>query len=184
MRAFPVPLRSAVILLLLAAAAHAAPADRCKELVDSKDYDGAIKECSAMLGVPAYPADEAYNNRGIAYAGKGQYDKAVADYTSAIAMNPKNEIAFNNRGNAYWHLGNHDASLADYKKAIEINPGDPNAYYNLACRYALRKDMPEACWWLERAVMKGFSNWEHIKKDSDLDSIRGAGCYTRIMQGK
>jgi hypothetical protein len=32
--------------------------------------------------------------------------------------------------------------------------------------------------------MKGFSNWEHIKKDSDLDSIRGAACYTNIMKGK
>ena len=174
----------ALVLALAAATAFAAPEDRCKQLVDAREYDKAIAECSAMLGVPGYPADEAYNNRGIAYAGKGQYDKAVADYTSAIQMNPRNSIAFNNRGNAYWHQGDQAASLADHKKAIELNPQDPNAYYNLACRYALRKDAGEACWWLERAVMKGFSNWEHIKKDGDLDSIRGAACYTNIMKGK
>jgi tetratricopeptide (TPR) repeat protein len=175
---------AALALALASTTAPAAREDRCKQLVDARDYDKAIQECSAMLASPEYPADEAYNNRGIAYAGKGQYDKAVADYTRAIETNPKNSIAYNNRGNAYWHLGDQSASLADHKKAIELDPRDPNAYYNLACRYALRKDTGEACWWLERAVMKGFSNWEHIKKDSDLDNIRGAACYTNILKGK
>lgn len=171
------------VLLALGGTAPAAE-DLCKSYVDAKDFDRAIVECSSMLALPDYPAVEAYNNRGIAYAGKGQYEKAVEDYSRAIELDARFDKAYNNRGNAFWHLGKHDASLRDYRKAIELNPRDPNAYYNLACRYALRKDTPEACWWLERAVMKGFSNWEHIKRDSDLDSIRGASCYTNIMKGK
>ena len=174
----------ALLAALVVSTAAGAAEDRCKQLVDDKEYDRAIGECSAMLALPDYPAAEAYNNRGIAYAGKGQYDKAVEDYSRAIDLDARFDKAYNNRGNAYWHLGNHAASLADYQKAIEINPRDPNAYYNLACRYALRKNTTEACAWLQKAVLKGFTNWEHMKKDSDLDSIRGASCYTSIMKGK
>jgi tetratricopeptide (TPR) repeat protein len=34
---------------------------------------------------------EAYYNRGIAWADKGDYDRGIADYTRAIELNPKAE---------------------------------------------------------------------------------------------
>jgi len=175
-------------MAILVVAAFAVPVsarvDLCRQYVDSKDYDRAIDECSRMLTSPAYPADEAYNNRGIAYAGKKQYDLAVADYSRAIGLNPAFDKAFINRGNAYWHLGQYEKSFEAYKAAIKLNPDDPNAYYNMACRHALRNNEKEACTWLEKAVAKGFAQWELIKKDSDLDGIRGAACYKQILNGK
>ena len=44
---------------------------------------------------------EAYYNRGIAYGDKGEYDKAIEDYSKAIELNPEYAEAYNNRGNAY-----------------------------------------------------------------------------------
>ena len=44
---------------------------------------------------------EAYNNRGVAYSNKGDYDRAIADYTKAIELNPDYVEAYSNRGGAY-----------------------------------------------------------------------------------
>ena len=164
----------------ITAAAYAGD-DLCKQYVDQKEFDKAIDECSMMLTISAYPADEAYNNRGIAYAGKKQYEQAVADYTRAIGLNQKFDKAYNNRGNAYWHLGQFEKSFADYHSAIAVNPNDASAYYNVACRYSLRQNAQESCAWLQKAVDKGFDNWDYIKKDSDFDNIRGSSCFREIM---
>ncbi len=44
---------------------------------------------------------ETYYNRGNAYGKKGQYDKAISDYTKAIEINPSYAKAYYNRGVAY-----------------------------------------------------------------------------------
>ena len=50
----------------------------------------------------------AYYNRGIAWAEKGQYDKAIADYTKAIRRKPDLALAYYNRGNAWLNKGQYD----------------------------------------------------------------------------
>jgi len=174
----------AILAVMASATPGSAGSDLCRQYVDSKEYDHAIEECSRMLTTSAYPVVEAYNNRGIAYAGKKQYDSAVTDYSRAIGLNPAFDKAYTNRGNAYWHLGQFEKSFEDYQRAIKLNPDDPNAYYNVACRHALRKNEKEACAWLQKAIQKGFTQWEYIKKDSDLDGVRNAPCYKEILSGK
>ena len=44
---------------------------------------------------------EIYIDRGIAYENKGEYDKAIADYTEAIRLDPKDAKAYCSRGWAY-----------------------------------------------------------------------------------
>ena len=43
----------------------------------------------------------AYNNRGGAWSEKGDHDKAIADFTQAIELNPLYADAYRNRGNAW-----------------------------------------------------------------------------------
>ncbi|MDR1785728.1 MAG: tetratricopeptide repeat protein, partial [Spirochaetaceae bacterium] len=65
---------------------------------------------------------EAYFDRGIAYFYNGDYDKAIADYTQTIRLDPDNVIAYYNRGVAYHDKGDYDKAIADYTQAIKIYP--------------------------------------------------------------
>ena len=71
-----------------------------------------------------------YNKRGIAWYEKKNYDKAIADFTKAIELNPRDDVLYHNRGNAWYRKGNYDKAIANYTKAIELNPKDDD-YYNM-----------------------------------------------------
>lgn len=58
----------------------------------------------------------AYVSRGIAYAGKLEYDKAIADYNEALRLSPKFSSAYYNRGVAYEEMGEHEKAKADFAK--------------------------------------------------------------------
>src|SRR5687768_7281578 len=56
-----------------------------------------------------------YDHRGVAYANKGFYDQAIADYNEAISLLPKTfPIAYFNRANAYYEQGLNDQAIIDY----------------------------------------------------------------------
>jgi Tfp pilus assembly protein PilF len=80
-----------------------------------------------------------YNNRGIAYGEKGQYDQAISDFNKAIEINPRYVKAYNNRGIIYRLKGQYEQAISDFNKAIEINPMDAQTYNNLAWLFATAK---------------------------------------------
>ena len=59
-------------------------------------------------------------DRGIAYKAKDDYDRAIADYTDAIRLDPKNDTAYDRRGDAYRAKGDFDHAIADYGEAIRL----------------------------------------------------------------
>jgi Flp pilus assembly protein TadD len=86
----------------------------------------------------------AHVNRGIAYSISGDQDRAIADFTTAIGINPREVEAYNSRGIAYRRNGNCDLAIADYDKAIEIRPGDPAYYTNRGVAYSCELDYRRA----------------------------------------
>ena len=48
----------------------------------------------------------AFTNRGISYKRKGQWDRAIADFSEAISLKSDDAHVFNNRGNAYYSKAN------------------------------------------------------------------------------
>jgi tetratricopeptide (TPR) repeat protein len=62
------------------------------------------------------------NNRGVELNAAGYYERAVLEYTDAIARNPYFAIAFNNRGVAYAKLGDNTRALEDFNQALRLNP--------------------------------------------------------------
>ena len=80
---------------------------------------------------------DAYYNRGTVYGmGLENYTAAIADYTSAIRIEPDAADAYYNRGSAYYNLKNYKAAIADFTSALKINPDYAQAYNNRGNVYA------------------------------------------------
>src|SRR5258708_14188921 len=56
-------------------------------------------------------------------------DRAIADYSEAIRLDPKYAMAFDGRGDAYRAKGDNDRASADYNEAIRLNPKSAMAYF-------------------------------------------------------
>jgi regulator of sirC expression with transglutaminase-like and TPR domain len=73
--------------------------------------------------------------RGFVYGNLGQYDKAIADFSRVIEIDPKSKEAYYDRGIAYATIGQVNKSIADYSRLIEIDPRYAKAYSNRGADY-------------------------------------------------
>ncbi len=72
----------------------------------------------------------AWNQRGLAWHEKGEWDNAIKDYVEAIRLDPKYAPAFINRGNARQNLKEYDKAIKDYDGAIRLDPKYAPAFIN------------------------------------------------------
>lgn len=137
-----------------------------------------------LTALKSTPDDPVLNYRlGNLYLGRGELDKAVAQFEKALALKPKFAEARNNLALAYAAGRQYDRALATFKKLIELEPDNPSTYYNIAVVSALQNKVDEAMQWLKKAVDKGYSNWELIKSDRDLANIRHLDEYRQLVKG-
>ena len=133
-------LSARVIVLVLFAPVFCEPAvAQTQQQLDWCDHkngatpDLLIEGCTAVIQAGKYTGKGlafAFNNRGIAYQTKGQYDRAVQDYDQAIKLDPNYAQAFVNRGFTYAIKAQHDRALEDYDHAIKLNPHSAEAFYD------------------------------------------------------
>ena len=104
-----------------------AAADPFADCIQHKDLDRRIRGCSQIIGLRrgkdySDAKAVAYKARGSAYHEKAQYDRAVADYTKAIQLNPSYANAYNGRAWAFLKLGEAKKGLLDANKALDLRP--------------------------------------------------------------
>jgi tetratricopeptide (TPR) repeat protein len=94
----------------------------------------------------------AYLDRGNVNFDKGDFDKAVADYTEAIGFGAKGADAYRNRAMAYAAKGDFDAALTDYNAAVRIDPQHAETFHNRGLTYARKNDTARAIADLTEAI--------------------------------
>ena len=119
------------------AAAGAAPAVGQEELTAQEGFEKGFKSSDPVEMIRCYDESislkpdfaEAYNNRGIARAAKGDLDGALRDYAEAIRLKPDYANAYCNHGAARAYKGNSastKAAIADYQKYLDLGGGIRN----------------------------------------------------------
>ena len=113
--------------LLAATSAFATDWDECR----SQNFQLRVKSCSAIIDSGKEKNEglvEAYAMRAIAFDILDQFDKSLADFDRAIALDPKNAFVYHSRGLAFAFRNDHDHAIADFSSAIEANPSYPETY--------------------------------------------------------
>lgn len=68
-----------------------------------------------------------YNRHGLGYNAKGDYDRAIADYTQALKLDSGSIEAYKNRALAYMNKSQQDKALAtaDFRQIMKLTPRVP-----------------------------------------------------------
>jgi len=74
----------------------------------------------------------------------GDLDKAIADYTQAIRLDPDLAEVYGVRGLAYSQKGDFDKAIADCNQAIRLGPDFAEAYTNRGVAYDNKGDLDKA----------------------------------------
>ncbi|MDR3466254.1 MAG: tetratricopeptide repeat protein [Xanthobacteraceae bacterium] len=151
------PIRLIALCLLVAAAAPAfAAAQKDHDDCNSTDVERNIAGCTRV----AEDTSESDKVRAIAYVGralaldrKGERDRAMADLTAAIRLNPNDSLAFSDRGILWRETGDVDRAIADFTEALRLSPlphsdlagpGHVNVYANRALAWWAKGDLDHA----------------------------------------
>ena len=86
----------------------------------------------------------AYVNRALSYRNKGEFDRAIADYSEAIRLDPKNTDAYENRALSYRNKGELDRAIADYNELMRLDPKNAAAYANRGDAYRDKGEIDRA----------------------------------------
>ncbi len=120
--------------------------------------------------------------QGYDYIRDKQYRLAIDELRKVL-----DEYPFDFRANyhiafAYLLLKDHEKSVHHFEIARRINPKDQLTLYNLACAYSLHGDVDQAIEALEESVKAGFTDYDHIEKDSDLEALRDHRRYRNLLK--
>ena len=86
----------------------------------------------------------AYIDRGRTYIQQEDNDRAIADFTKAIELDPEGASAYNHRGVAYANKLDFDSAIADFDKAIQFDPLLKNAHSNRGLAFSQKGDKARA----------------------------------------
>jgi tetratricopeptide (TPR) repeat protein len=154
-----------------------------KALTTLKKIDEAFAKTKEA--VENNPDDPSLHYRlGRLYQQKGELDEAIDQYQKALSIQSEFPEALNSLAEVYVARGDYDMAVSVLKKMTTLWPNTPRTYYNLACIYARQNKTDESINQLEKAVNKGYNNWDLIKTDKDLDNIRDTLYYKNLMKDR
>ena len=97
----------------------------CLAAIAANDDDTIISGCDSLIGNEKNTRPDRIRvalARAAAYDRKQQYDRAIADYNTALQLDPAQADAFNDRGEVWRKKGDRRHALADFGAAIRLNP--------------------------------------------------------------
>ncbi len=122
-------------------------------------FSGNTTQSAAAIS-PTINADETNTvvsiiHKGINYGLKQEHDKAIKEFTQALAKGYQYPLVYINLGNAYMNKNMINEATASFEKAIALAPGTESsaAYLNLGAISAnIKQDYPKAIKYLQKYI--------------------------------
>jgi len=123
----------------------------------------------------------------VIYTAKGDYDRALADLSRAIDLDPKLAFAFAERAHAYTNKGDPERAVADASRAIELDPKSSSSWRARGRAYSAKGDYDRAVADYSQAIKAnptdahavGDRGFAYVKKG---DAERAMADYMRAIE--
>ncbi|MGB3760567.1 MAG: tetratricopeptide repeat protein [Rivularia sp. (in: cyanobacteria)] len=102
-----------------------------------------LKKAAELFSAQGYKGD-AFRSKGSMLYLQNNYPGAIAAYSQAIQLNPKDIDAYNERGNVRVQSGDLKGAIADYNKSLSLQPSDAYAYMGRAFTHLKLQDKQSA----------------------------------------
>ena len=119
----------------------------CRESYHTLKLSEAIATCTEVVKTHDRNSaawSEALVVRGLTQFDLGRLDLSLADLTTALEAEPRNEVVLNHRANVFNELGLLDHAVRDYSAALRIDPFFAEAYINRAIAHQRGGDVEMA----------------------------------------
>ena len=129
----------------------------------------------------------AYYNRGLNYHRLGQYNRAIEDYSAALALNPAQLNALYNRAVAYTAKAEYADALAQLNAFLALQPDHIDALVQRAGLYVEQQQPQPALQDLNRALQLAPNNPQVVLARADANRQLGRydaalADYNRLLQ--
>jgi Flp pilus assembly protein TadD len=120
-----------------------------------------------------------YNNLGIAYNDRGEFENAIKYLKKSIMANPRYSYAYSNLGVAYMGVGRPIKAIINFKRAIRLDRKYLSAYCNLVKAYKSIGLTGRAIWFSQEALKidpnfyKIYCILGYLYSDKDSDKAMG-----------
>ncbi len=113
-------LRTFIFLSLLLSLDCAAAQDKVICFNPASPPAAIVEACTALIEADPLTA-QGYQARGVAWYRLGEFDHAIADYTSSIDIDPKYIRAYYNRALAWEARGDNEEALDDLRLFVSLD---------------------------------------------------------------
>lgn len=121
---------------------------------------------------------------GASWLQEGNFEKARHRFLEALEIDASLPEAYNGVGVTYRMRNDLPGALGWYKKALAVDPDFGDAYYNMACVYALEGKKDLALRYLQIAALNGYATAGGMDEDPDLEGLRAEPGYRALRSAK
>jgi tetratricopeptide (TPR) repeat protein len=147
----PAPLAALLAMAIVALAPAKPAAAESPEWVHCRDDSGssqaqAIDACTSLLQASANASSRSFvlALRGRHYYLAKMYEQAIADFDTAIGLDPDLPQPVHYRGLSYAAKGDLDRAITDFSRVIALDPGFAPAYFRRGLAYYGKNDFDHA----------------------------------------
>ena len=111
------------------------------------DLDDVIKTCTSIIDSGLDTRQNravAYSNRGDALREKGEFERALADHTEALKLDPFSSALHDNFGRLLADMGEFDRAIVAHSEAIRLDSNDAIAHDNRGFAWQAKGDYERA----------------------------------------
>jgi len=118
------------------------------------------------------------------YRHGGDLERAAVVLRQSAALNPANADVRVELSEVYGEMKRFKPAVDESMEALQrgVSPETGAVLkYNLACYQARLGNQRTALWWLRQALEAGFSDYDHLQNDPDLESLRATAAYRELL---